>query len=122
MTLTVGVGGGAGGGRAEETLLLVSLYFFGKIGGAKAPSAPPAPPSLVVTFGAFFIFRNISRLKNAKAKAKDSGNGSGSKSPNCNYTGEDPENSETGGRKMSRRERNITPYPQHISDWHLWAD
>ena len=33
---------GWGGGRTEETLLLVSLYFFGKIGGeAKVPQLPP---------------------------------------------------------------------------------
>ena len=32
-----------------------------------------------------------------------------------NYTMEDPENSETGGRKMSRRKRNIDPYPQHMT-------
>ena len=34
-------------GGAEETLLLVSLYFFGKIGRAKAPSLPSLPPPAV---------------------------------------------------------------------------
>ena len=30
-------------------------------------------------------------------------------------SGADPENSARGGQKMSRRERNITPYPQHMT-------
>ena len=33
-------------GGAEETLLLVSLYFLEKLGGGLKPTVPPAPPSL----------------------------------------------------------------------------
>ena len=33
----------------------------------------------------------------------------------CFIPGADPENSERGGRKMSGRERNIAPYPQHAT-------
>ena len=42
---------GEGGGAAEETLLLVSLYFFGKMRGeGLSPSPPPSPAVPVCQF------------------------------------------------------------------------
>ena len=37
-------------GGAEETLLLVSLYFFKKTGGRGAKASPPTLPSLQVSY------------------------------------------------------------------------
>ena len=41
------MGGGGGGGKAKGTILLISLQFFGKIGGegggANAPQSPAVP-------------------------------------------------------------------------------
>ena len=52
-------------GGAEESLLLVSLYFLGKIGGGGGvglkPPSPPAPPSLLDL--SYFMQKSINRIR-----------------------------------------------------------